>query len=201
MIQAAGVIAIVALIVTVASLAYLHLKPTGLSAVRNPVSQYGIGPFAHGYRVATIAFGVAAVALAVGVERAVSAPGRATVVVLLAVFAVARLAISWFPMDLPGGEQTATGRRHLLLAAAAFTSIGAAAFELAGALAGASRWHDLAPVSRALAWMMLACLIGLVLARRQPVLRALFGAIERGFYAAAITWCTVFAVACAVLGA
>ena len=29
-----------------------------------------------------------------------------------------------------------------------------------------------------------------------PPLRARFGAIERGFYVFAITWCAVFAVAC-----
>jgi len=56
---AAGLIALLALAVTAASLGYLHLAPTGLSPVRNAVSQYGITPFRAGYRVATIAFGAA----------------------------------------------------------------------------------------------------------------------------------------------
>ena len=61
---AAGVIALLALAVTVASLGYLHFAPTGLSPVRNAVSQYGITPFRGGYRVATLAFGAAGAALA-----------------------------------------------------------------------------------------------------------------------------------------
>jgi hypothetical protein len=55
----AGMIALAALAVTVASLGYLHLAPTGLSPIRNAVSQYGITPFRTGYRAATIAFAVA----------------------------------------------------------------------------------------------------------------------------------------------
>ena len=35
------------------------------------------------------------------------------------------------------------------------------------------------------------------MAQTGPVLWARFGAIERGFYLFAITWCAVFAVACA----
>jgi hypothetical protein len=67
---AAGVIALLALAVTVASLGWLHVEPTGLSPVRKAVSQYGITPFRVGYRVATIAFAAAGIALAVGISRA-----------------------------------------------------------------------------------------------------------------------------------
>jgi hypothetical protein len=41
----AGVVSLIAVCVVVASLAWLHVQPTGLSAVRNPVSEYGITPF------------------------------------------------------------------------------------------------------------------------------------------------------------
>ena len=44
---------------------------------------------------------------------------------------------------------------------------------------------------------MTACLALLGLAQTVPALRARFGAIERGFYLFAITWCAVFAAACA----
>src|ERR1700684_2951149 len=89
---AAGVVSLLALAVVVASLAYLHIEPTGLSPVRNAVSQYGITPFRSGYRVATIAFAIAGVALAVGIDRATGSRSSA-VVVLLAIFAAARAAI------------------------------------------------------------------------------------------------------------
>jgi hypothetical protein len=86
----AGVISLIAVAVVVASLAWLHAQPTGLSAVRNAASEYGITPFRSGYRVSTIAFAVAGVALAIGVDRAIAGHGHAGVVALLVVFGAAR---------------------------------------------------------------------------------------------------------------
>jgi hypothetical protein len=194
---AAGVVSLLALAVVVASLVYLHLRPSGLSPVRNAVSQYGISPFRSGYRVATIAFAVAGAALAFGLDRALTGAGRGLVVGLLAVFALARAVISWFPMDAPGAERTETGRTHGLLALVAFAAVTFAAFRLGGILGAERRWHSLAEVSTALGSAMALCLFGLGLARSTPELRARFGAIERGFYLAAIVWFAVFSLACA----
>jgi hypothetical protein len=194
MTAAVGVIALVGLAATVASLTYLHLAPTGLSPLRNAVSQYGITPFRAGYRVATLAFALAGVALAVAIDRALGAPARG-VVIALAIFAAARGAISWFPMDAPGGEHTATGRNHGLLALAAFAAATFGAFRLGSVLEHAARWHALATPSSVLGAAMLACLVGMGLARSHPALRERFGLIERGFYLCAIAWFAVFAVA------
>ena len=190
-----GAIALAALAAVVASLGYLHLAPTGLSPIRNAVSQYGISPMRSGYRVATIAFAVAGVALAVGIDRAVGSRASA-VVVLLALFAAARAAISWFPMDAPGAPSTSTGRAHRLLATAAFGGATAAAFKLASLLADGARWHSLAPASYALGALMGASLGALVLSRSYPALRERFGLVERGFYVSAIAWFAVFGIAC-----
>ena len=194
----AGVIALAALAVVVGSLAYLHLAPTGLSPVRNAVSQYGISRFRSGYRVATIAFAVSAVALAVGIERAVGRDGRVTpVLVFLGVFAAARAVISWFPMDEPDTTRTPTGRNHGLLAIAAFCSAAIAANRLGSALAdGSGRWHELSQTSTVLGGAMVVFLVGMWLCRSVPALASRFGLIERGFYVAAIAWFAVFAVAC-----
>jgi hypothetical protein len=196
-IAAAGVVALLALAATAASLGYLHLAPTGLNPVRNPVSQYGITQARAGYRAATIAFGVAGAALAVGVARAISGHGSTAVVVLVVIFALARCAISWFPMDAPGAGSTATGQRHGLLAIAAFGSLTVAALPLGTVLSRQPRWHSLAGASAALGFVMAALLVGMTLARVVPTVRHLFGAIERGFYLAAIGWCALFAYACA----
>ena len=193
----AGVIALLALAAVVASLGYLHLEPTGLSPVRDAVSQYGITTFRAAYRVATIAFAVAGLALAAGIDRSVAGHGRVVVVLLLLVFAIARAVISWFPMDAPGAARTSTGHTHGLLAIAAFGSATIAAFRLAGVLSSQGTWHSLAPVSLALGCAMLACLVAMALARSVPAVRARFGAVERGFYVCAIAWFAVFAVACA----
>lgn len=193
----AGVIALVALGTVIASLGYLHLAPTGLSPVRNAVSQYGITPFRAGYRVATIAFALAALALALGLHRALRGNGHLRLVIaLLIVFAIARALISWFPMDAPGTPRTTTGGRHGLLAIAAFGAATIAAFRLGSALSHGMHWRSLAAVSTALGWAMLVCLLAMALGRGVPALRARFGAIERAFYLSAIAWFAVFGVAC-----
>lgn len=191
----AGVVTLLALATVVASLTWLHLQPTHLSPARNAVSQYGITAYRAGYRVATLAFAAAGVALAVGISERLHARGH-TAEILLVVFAAARSAISWFPMDAPGAERTSTGRTHGLLAIAAFGGATIAAFNLSGTLASATVWHQLGPVSSGLGWVMLASLLAMGSARSVPCARAWFGAIERCFYLAAIAWFTVFAIAC-----
>ena len=193
---AAGIIALFGLAVTVASLVWLHLQPTKLSPVRNPVSEYGITSFRAGYRAATIAFGAAGLALAAGIGQALGDRGLA-VVILLVVFAITRAVISWFPMDIPGAKWTRTGWIHFVLAFVAFASVLAAASVLGAVLSHPGNWHELAPVSTALGYALTACLAMLGLAQTVRALRAWFGTIERGFYLCTITWCAVFAVACA----
>jgi hypothetical protein len=193
-----GIVALAALAGVVGSLGYLHLAPTGLSPVRNAVSQYGITPFRAGYRVATLTFAIAAVALALGLHRALHANKHLGVaIVMLFVFALARALVSWFPMDEPGTPVTTTGRRHGILAIIAFGAVTIAAFRLSNALSDGGRWHSLASVSSVLGWVMLLSLLLLLLARGAPALRERFGAVERCFYVAAIAWFAVFAVACA----
>jgi hypothetical protein len=194
---AAGVVSLVSLAVVVASLTFLHVEPTGLSPVRSAVSQYGITSFRTGYRVATIGFAVAGIALAVGIDRVARGGGKNAVVVLLFVFALSRAAISWFPMDAPGTEPSQVGRTHGMLAFVAFVSAALAAFRLAGVLSKAQHWHSLATVSAVLGWAMVVCLVALALSRSFPAMKARFGMIERGFYLSAIVWFAVFSFACA----
>ena len=193
----AGTAALVALATVVVALVRLHLKPTGLSAIRNPVSQYGICEFRAGYRTATLAFAAAGAALAVALARAVL-HGTRGIVALLVVFAAARAVISWFPMDAPNAKHTPTGGAHGLLAIAAFGSVTAAALRLGGALSEQARWHALAGVSTALGALMLALLATMATRRAIPLLARWFGALERAFYLAAIAWCLVFALASAL---
>lgn len=88
------------LTVGLAALVLLHVLPTGLSPLRNVVSQYGISEYRAGYRVQTLAYAVAAIGIA-------TLPGSVGVVVALcAIFAAARALISWFPMDAPGATRT-----------------------------------------------------------------------------------------------
>jgi len=98
------------------------------------VSQYDITGFRGGYRAATIAFGAAGLALAVGISQALGTRGLAAVI-LLVVFAITRAVISWFPMDTPGMKWTPTRWAHFVLAFVAFASVLAAALVLGAVLA------------------------------------------------------------------
>lgn len=127
--------------------------------------------------------------------------GGFQVIVLLIIFALARAAISWFPMDAPGAERTSTGRTHGLLAIAAFGGATLAALRLARVLNGLPpQWHALAQFSAALGWIMAALLLVMAVARSVPAVRSAFGGIERGFYLAAIVWFAVVGITCLVVG-
>jgi hypothetical protein len=191
----AGWLALVGVVVTLAGLLALHVLPTGLSPRGHAVSQYGIGRFRVGYRVATIVLGVSGGALAVGLASRLGG-GGGQVTVLLGVFAAARLAISWFPMDAPGGERTTRGLLHGLIAVVTFLAVTLAAFRLGALLGSHAVWPGLSSVSSAFGWVMVACLIVMAMARRSTSIRSWFGAIERVFYLAMLGWVAVFAVAC-----
>lgn len=190
----AAVVALVGLSGTVASLVYLHVAPTGLSPIQNPVSQYGITPFRGGYRAATLSFAVAGAALFWAVAR-VGVPGGAErlELVALGVFALARAAISWFPMDAPGTPHTATGRWHGLLATAAFVGIAVAAHSLRSRVAP-TVFTGFASTSHFLGTSLGICLLAMLVVRRGAGQRGIFGAVERVFYLLALTWCTLLAI-------
>jgi hypothetical protein len=191
----AAAIALFALLIVVGALVWLHLRPTGLSPLRNAVSQYGISDYRVGYRVATIAFAISGAALAIAISRATHGNAGPTVALLIA-FAVARALISWFPMDAPGGERTGTGAMHGVLAIVAFAGVALAALKLGHVAVKGTALHGLASTSTALGILMTALLVGMGFSRNTPALRARFGLIERGFYLAAIVWCAVFSIAC-----
>jgi hypothetical protein len=188
---AAGVTCLAATAVSVGALVVLHVLPTGLSPMRNAVSQYGITRYRLGYRIQTISLAVAGAAAAVGLAEA--APGRArALIALLIIFALARLVISWFPMDEPGGERSNHGTMHGLIAIVTFVAIALAAGRLGTVAKEVPGWGTLASVSSAIAWIMLASLIAMMVVRRGARVThstpTYFGAVERVFYLALVAW-------------
>lgn len=194
----AGVLALLGVGTATAALAYLHVAPTGLSPREDPVSAYGISRYRSGYRIATLALGVAGLATAVCV--AIALPASAIPVALLVIFGLARLAISWFPMDAPGSPKTSTGRIHNLLATAAFAPATAAAFVVGISLGQDERWDVLTGATSVLAWLMAFGSAGVILSSVVPDLSRAFGLFERLIYLGIIVWLGMFAVAAIVLG-
>jgi len=191
----AAVLVCAGLAIGVSALVALHVLPTGLSPVRNPVSQYGISAYGVGYRIQTAGFALAGVGAALGVtslaDPSDSGP-RNLVVACCALFALSRLAIGSFPMDQPGGERTVTGRRHGLLALSAFVAIAVAASQLSSMLDGIGAHHAIAEASSAIAALMLVCIVGMGVDRRSS--GGHFGLVERAFYLCMAAWFVVVAV-------
>jgi len=187
----AAVLAIAAALAALTSffvVAVLHVLPTGLSPLRNAVSEYGISRFRDLYRLQAAAMGVAGLALAGAVARAVD-PAPSRVLVLLVVYGCARIAIGWFPMDPIGTlERTPAGRMHRLLAAVAFVALPIAAVRLAQSLPHDGSHRPLV----VLAWISVGCAVAL--APTLAFARRVFGFAERVFYLA----CYAYVLAAAI---
>jgi hypothetical protein len=191
-----GVIALIAVVVALGTLIYLHIAPTGLSPVVNAISQYGITRFSLGYRIVTIALGISGLAIAVGVSFGLPTQSTGLWVISLSVFGVARLIISWFVLDAPGDSRTMSGRNHDIISLITFVAMTTAAFLAEGPLAAEASWSSLAPVSVALGSAMGVFTVAALVFALVPRLRRIFGIAERLLYAAVIAWLAVFAIAC-----
>ena len=163
------------------ALVVLHVLPTGLSPVDHPVSQYAITPYRQGYRVLTVALGVAGLASAVVVAQTYPPSRRSTIVGLLVVFGVCRLLISWWPMDAPGEPRSRQGTIHLVLALGGFLGATLAAGRMQNALVGSSFGAGYNAALVTAFWLLVAGLVGSVAARRTEG-HHYFGAAERVIY-------------------
>ena len=185
-----GILLIVGALAVAAFLVALHVLPTGLSPIRNPVSEYALTKYGRLYRGATIAAGLTGVAAAwlLGIRYAAT-----VTVVLLIVFAVARLLIGFFPMDDPAGSRTPTGRIHNLLAFAAFAAITAAAFVAGGAFHDSGE-QTLATLSTTAGVIMALGTVGMLVTARS---KRGFGLAERLIYLGFIAWFLVVGISAA----
>ena len=175
-----------------AVLVWLHVLPTGYRPIRNAVSDYGVGRFAHLYRAQTAASAIAALLLAGALSGGVD-PTPILVVFLLLVFAAARLLIPWYPTDLDRAQPTRTGRIHVLLAGLAFGSIAWASASLPDRV----DWPGVHGTLVALGWAVVVLAVGCGLCMSRALHQAtepFFGLVERLFYAAMLTWLALVAV-------
>lgn len=190
MMAAAAAVALAATVVVLGALVALHLLPTGLTPISDPVSAYALTRFRVGYAVAAIAAAIAGAAIAVVLA---GMPHSTTAVVLLWIFALARVAIPLFPMDRPGAAGSRSGRAHNLLAVVAFASVTAAGFVAASTLADAG-YRALAAASTAAAVVMAVGSVAVILGSSLGGLRRLFGVFERLTYLGFIGWFLILSI-------
>jgi hypothetical protein len=183
-----------ATVACLAALVALHVLPTGLSPVSDPVSAYALTRYKAGYAVAAVsaaAAGVAAALLLGGL------PGGVPAAVLLWLFAAARVTIPFFPMDAPDAEPTGAGRLHNVLATVGFATVTAAIFVGAAPL-GLAFAPSLFGTSIAAGIVAAAGSLGVGFTSVFPKLRDGFGAVERLIYLGFLGWFLVVGIA--VLG-
>jgi len=187
-----GLLGAVTTLASAAALVRMHLQPNGHDPLHDAVSDYGLGPTAGYYRWHTALSAYAALFVAAALART-EHPVPQLLVYLLLTFACARLVIPSYPTDPDRSRPTGTGRVHILLAAAAFASIA----WCAAALPGRVDWPSLHGFLVVLGWIVVAtaaaCALGLA-AMLVRVTVPFFGALQRAFYVAMLTWLFVVSV-------
>lgn len=179
-----GLNAMIGSLVSAASLVTLHVLPTGVPPLRDAVSDYGIGRYRGWYRVAAVAGGIAA--LAVASTAAVAAawlPAGA-----LVAGGAARVAIAWFPTD-PGDQPvTGTGRVHFWLAFVGFVGIAVGAASFAPSVAATGNGAPLPAWLPWAGWAVAGAAFVMFASTVVPGGRSVFGLLERLYYASFLCW-------------
>lgn len=165
-------------------LAELHLRYPGHRLLRDPVSDYGVGPSKPWFQAMGGVGTVAGLLLAGAMARA-GLPGW--IAACMAASVLARVGVAAFPTDLEGAAPTRAGRLHMLFAVASFAlyyTVADNATPLLAAMVSAP-W---ASTLTALRWIAAAALAALVACLLLRPLRAWFGLAERVFLIAIPLW-------------
>jgi hypothetical protein len=195
-----SIITAIAVAVQAAALIALHLLRTGYNPRLDAVSDYGIGRYRALFWVQTLAGAVACFALAIALGDAKpSMPSLA--IVLLVVAGIARLLIPIFPTDQNGSRwQTVPGSIHMILAIVIFAAIIVAASKLGSTLEHRPAWHGVKGWLTTLPWVMTGAAVGVLVALRGPLLKRIFGLLERLFYLSSIAWFLIVSIELAHIG-
>jgi hypothetical protein len=175
------------------ALIWVDVLGTGHHPARDAVSDYGASSHRLFYWVLVVSLGIGAVLLLLALGRGTDVASGG--LIWLGVYAVARVAIAFFPIDLEGAAVTPRGRAHVALAAAAFTAVAFAAYDLTPALQDEPGWGGAADLIGALRTAVVVTAVGTLVARVVlPVRKVAFGAVERLLYAASIAWLVTVSV-------
>lgn len=186
-------IAAAAFAVGAISLIWVDVLGTGHRPLRDAVSDYGASSHRLFYWVLVVSLGIGATLLLVALGRGTDVARGG--LIWLGVYAAARVAIPFFPIDLEGAPVTPRGRAHVALAAAAFTAVAFAAWDLTPALQDEPGWSGAADLLGALRTAVVATGVATLIARVVlPIRQVAFGAVERLFYAASIAWLVTVSV-------
>lgn len=171
------------------SLIAAHFVDRGVNPIRDAVSDFGAREHPWFYRIAALWLGLAGLLTAVMVGDAMFPKPTLTILALL-VFAATRWAITIFPTDLEGEEETSIGRSHVALAAAAFASISVAAVAFGFSTLDDPFWNSGLLIGLGVFVAIMAAATGI----ERLLDRGAFGLVERVLYLAMFTWFSAVAL-------
>lgn len=173
----------------------LHVLPTGYSPISHAVSDYAVGKYSSLFRVRLWVNALGILTLAAALVLATHA-GRiqlaTTDLLLLALIAPVRVAMSFFPTDIEGKKLTRTGLLHYLCAILSFAFAFIALRDMTPALQQVFPW--VAGALGLLSVLLLPALIAVVVTL-VPALRRIFGLFERIYLLTILVWLLLVSVA------
>ena len=197
-----GFIALAGIAWMLLALIAMHFTQPDLDPIEHWLSSYVHGSGGWAVRAGFFTTALAMLAIALGVHRGVGpVPRRWLAVALLVAAAVAYTLLGFFdtsppPFDVQP-QADAEADIHNAAAGLLFASLVAVAFVLAGVFRRDDRWRDMAPISRIVAWLLLAALVALgvsfTVAEAETGVGAVTGLVQRMFIATYMAWFLILA--------
>jgi hypothetical protein len=123
-------------------LAALHFLRPDVNPVVEPMSNYAVGPYGFLFTAADIGYGLAALALTLGLYLGIAPPGRSYLgLFLLGLYGVSVLLAGFFTIDV-GGEATMVGTIHNIVGNISFFGFPIAAILLSLGMGKDERWRS-----------------------------------------------------------
>ena len=140
-------------------LAALHFLRPDVNPVVEPMSNYAVGPYGFLFTAADIGYGLAALALTLGLYLGIAPPGRSYVgLSLLGLYGVSELLGGIFPIDV-GGETTTAGAIHNIVGNIAFIGFPIAVILLSLGMGKDERWRSFRLPALALAGVVVLTVV------------------------------------------
>jgi hypothetical protein len=155
---------------------------------RDFISELAIGRYGFVQMLAFVAFGIGALALAMGLRKTTKGSwGSLVGSILVGLFGVGVLLDAVFPIDPGGRMETIAGTVHLVAALVAFACMVLAMFVFSRTFKQSARWRSLRSVSLVLAVAALAALF-------LPGDGGWAGLFQRVFVGVVISWMVIVAI-------
>jgi uncharacterized protein DUF998 len=163
----------------------LHFLRTDYNPIKQPTSEYAVGPYGSLMTSAFVGMSVGSLALALGLSQGLPRPARSRIgLVLLGIWAVGVVIAAIFPIDLEGAPETTAGTIHRINGPLAFFSLAVAANLISRGFGHDERWRPFHRLAQVLALIMLVEFVAVAIARNF----GLGGLAQRIFIVTFVVW-------------